>query len=202
MTYGIDVTSSDSKTQISSENPIYVCVYSGIHESSIRINGLMRGDVVAFTFTGTGNGGVYGYQTEFTNGFTLKGSHRVVVFRSSNLVAPPTNPFGVEVYSNAGELTFSSSFKPMLVAERLTPGTYHGLVFQGATIRWVRFPNNVMVYADAKWVKPNGNYGVTEYYLNSMPGAFSAEYIYNTADIFLDITAIPLVYNLGAVSIT
>lgn len=101
MSFGVEVHAEGGSVQFSSENPVYVCIYSSTNVRRGSYIGGRADDIVFVTALVSDPNG---------------NERRILAFRSVKHLVLPPDDFGIEVFNSDGLLTYSSKYYPLVLS--------------------------------------------------------------------------------------
>lgn len=212
MSFGLEIFNTKNQPQLSTSTPIYKCIYSGVHSDDFWIMRSKKvGDIVALTYlsgavNGKSGGVGFNHGANWWNPASplrLYGSHRVCVFRATTFSVPHTG-YGLEILNESGGVSFSSELYPLILIDSPAQSPYPALVFSGVstdyriTSQWDNNYNWEERHV-CRFVRVGGTalqtvvHTVYSYSSSTHPEKMEV----NVAPVYVDVSKIPLNYNLG-----
>lgn len=211
MSFGLEIFNSQGQRQLSTEAPIYRCIYSGTLSDDFWIMRSKKvGDIVAITYLSGSVGGKAGgvglnHRKPWwdpASPLRLYGTHRVCVFRATSFASSQAE-FGLEVFNEDGTLSFSSDLYPLILIDSPANSTYSALVFSGVSTDYrVKWEGDGMFLWDelhiCRFVKEGGvSLQTNTYNVTTWNSAGISKMEVNTPPRYVDVSNIPLNYDLG-----
>ena len=200
MSFGFSLVGSTGNSQVNSSDINYVCVHSSVISGDFFIDGLRADDIIATTYISGRRGVVQFSKYAGKTAYYSFGTSRILIFRVQNSL-PSKKGYGIEVYSDARQLCFSSEYPPLLFNP--SPTDYHALLLQKPSQLSVRITGDAYVPSIsldatfATWVTQGGALGGTGYSTQNdfpfpkgdVPVGSST---INTPSLLINATGIPL----------
>lgn len=200
MSFGFEIRNESGAVQVTSQSPLYACIYSGVVENKALNEAVLRKDDIIATTQITSGGLYYNHLLHGRITRTLKGRSRVVVFRRADTeVTTHAATFGVEVYGVSGATTYSSYMHPLHIG--LRSNGYAALIFQGSHVDRIGTGNNQYHYThEGTNILSNGSFTTfTESGWYAYGGAWRKPTFFPKRTV-IDVSHIPLNFTTGIIT--